>query len=162
MCHQSVGLIARALEAAGLPTVCLTSAWSITAAVNPPRAAFVDYPLGHTAGKAFDPEGQRRVVRGALDVLVAAKEPGTIVDLGERWGSDEWRAHPLTGGRAGAGREGASGAGGGGAGGDAGGGGDGRTPRLDTPQYQNEEDARLAADRLGEDVACRACAVFDG
>jgi hypothetical protein len=158
VCHQSVGLIARAIEAAGIPTVCLTSAWSITAAVWPPRAAFVDHPLGHTAGKPFDPEGQRRIVCGALEVLVDAREPGKIVDLGERWGSDEWREHPLTGGRGGGG----SGRAADGAGGASAGAGDGRTPRFETPQYQTEEDARLAAARLGEEVACRACAVFDG
>ena len=148
MCHQSVGLISRVLEAAGIPTVTLTSAWSITAAVNPPRAAFVDHPLGHTSGKPFDREGQRRIVRGALAVLADARAPGTIVDLGERWGSDEWRRHPLSGGGAGRGA--------------VGGGADSRTARFDTPQYQDEADGRAAAARLGEDVACAACAVFDG
>jgi NAD(P)-dependent dehydrogenase (short-subunit alcohol dehydrogenase family) len=44
------------LEAAGVPTICLTAAHSITASVNPPRAAFVDLPLGNTAGRPNDPE----------------------------------------------------------------------------------------------------------
>lgn len=139
MCHQSVGLIARALEAAGIPTVSLTSAWSITAGVNPPRAAFVDYPLGHTSGQPFDVVNQCRIVSAALRLLVEATEPGTMVDLGEQWGSDDWRADPLGNGR-----------------------NDSRTPRLETPQYQTADDARLTAERLGEEVACAACAVFDG
>jgi hypothetical protein len=146
VCHQSVGLISRALEAAGIPTVSLTSAWSITASVNPSRAAFVDHPLGHTSGKPFDGEGQRRIVSAALRLLAEAPVPGTLVDLGEQWGSDDWRADPMGGGR---GR------------GDSAAGGDSRTPRRDTPQYQTDDDARLAAARLGEDVACAACTVFD-
>ena len=47
----------------------LTSALSITASVNPPRAVFVDYPLGHTAGKPDDVESQDAIVRAALDQL---------------------------------------------------------------------------------------------
>lgn len=106
--------------------------------------------MGHTSGKAFDHEGQHRIVSAALNVLVTATEPGTIVDLGERWGDDAWRANPLGGGRS----QGGTSAGGGAA--------DSRTARFDTPVYQSEEDRLLAVARLGEDVACRACAVFDG
>ena len=156
MCHQSVGLIARTLEAAGVPTTSLTSAWSITAAVNPPRAAFVDHPLGRTAGKPHDPVGQRRIVGAALALLESATEPGRIVDLGERWGDDSWRSDPLGGGKSSAAVSGSSGPG------SSGGTADSRTARHATPQYQSAEDARRAAERLGEDVACVACAVFDG
>ncbi|HCG69701.1 MAG TPA: glycine reductase, partial [Gammaproteobacteria bacterium] len=49
---QSVGLIARALEAAGIATICLSSARSITESVGAPRAVYLDYPLGQTAGRA--------------------------------------------------------------------------------------------------------------
>lgn len=131
----------------------LTSAWSITRSVHPPRAAFVDFPLGHTSGRADDPVGQHRLMSEALAAFAAIEEPGTIVDLGEDWGDDGWRVNPLGGG--GGGGTGRGGGRGGAAGGDT------RTERHDTPQYQSEDDARLAADRLGEDVACRACAVFD-
>ena len=94
--------------------------------------------------------GQRRIVEGALRLLETATEPGTIVDLGERWGDDAWRANPLSGGSAGSGT------------GSGSGGGDSRTARHETPQYQTPDDARRAAERLGEEVACVACAVFDG
>ena len=43
MCHQSVGLIARNAEAAGIPTLSMGSALDIMQAVNPPRAAFLDF-----------------------------------------------------------------------------------------------------------------------
>ena len=50
-----MGLIARQIEAVGIPTLSMTSALSITRAVHPPRGAFLDYPLGHTTGKANEP-----------------------------------------------------------------------------------------------------------
>jgi len=43
-----VGLIARALEEKGIPTVSLSSAYDLTTLVKPPRTFFVNYPLGHT------------------------------------------------------------------------------------------------------------------
>ena len=52
-----------------MPTLSMTSAWSITAAVWPPRAAFVDHPLGHTTGRAGDPAGQRAIVEADAVVV---------------------------------------------------------------------------------------------
>ncbi len=150
MCHQSVGLIARTIEAAGLPTLSLSSAWSITAAAGAPRGAFVNYPLGHTAGQAYDPAGQNQLLRDALHCFNTITTPGAIVDLGRDWGEQSWRAHPL----AGAARTAPPAA----PGSD---GGDSRTERFDTPQYQSDEDRRAAEDRLGPEVACRACVGFD-
>lgn len=146
MCHQSVGLIAREIEAAGIPTLSMTSAWSITAAVRPPRAAFVDFPLGHTTGKANDPEGQRAIVTAALAAFETVTEAGTIVDLGCAWGDDAWRANPLLAGSGG---------------GSGGGSGDARGERHDTPQYQSDDDRRRAEARVGVDAANRACDSFD-
>ena len=40
-----------AVEAAGISTVSMSNARSITAAANPPRAVYLDYPLGQTAGR---------------------------------------------------------------------------------------------------------------
>ena len=51
-----MGLIARAIEAEGIPTLSVTSARDITRAVWPPRAAYLDYPLGHTSGRPHEPE----------------------------------------------------------------------------------------------------------
>jgi hypothetical protein len=146
VCHQSVGLIAREIEAAGIPTLSLTSAWSITAAVRPPRAAFVDHPLGRTSGRAGDPEGQRTILASALATFETLDEPGTIVDLGCLWGDDEWRARPLSTGDGGSGRSGER--------------GDARGQRHPTPQYQTDDDRRLAEARLGE-AALLPCDVFD-
>jgi D-proline reductase (dithiol) PrdB len=92
VCHQSVGLIARHLEANGIPTMCLGSAHDILAAGRPPRATFVDYPLGHTSGKPFDPADQLGIVREALRGLETATEPGKIRLLPNQWdASGEWK-----------------------------------------------------------------------
>ncbi len=80
-----MGLIARVVEAAGIPTLCMTSALDITRAVNPPRAVFVNFPLGHQTGKPHDPDLQRRIVRDAMRAFAAITRPGTIVELPYVW-----------------------------------------------------------------------------
>jgi len=47
----------------------MTSALDITRAVNPPRAVFVNFPLGHQTGKPHQPELQRAIVRDAMRAL---------------------------------------------------------------------------------------------
>ena len=82
-----MGLIAREIEAAGVPTISMTSAWDITAAIVPPRSVFVHYPLGHTTGRPNDPDGQRAIVRAALRAGYDASR-GEIVPLPFRWSGD--------------------------------------------------------------------------
>lgn len=112
----------------------------------------MDYPLGRTAGKPKDPIDQDHVVRAALQVLSEASTPGQIAVIDTTWGQDDWRAHPLGGGGGSAGSDGRD---------SSGSQSDARTERLDTPQYQNPEDARNAALRHGEDISCAACVGFD-
>ena len=120
MCHQSVGLIAREAEAAGMPTLCMASALDIIKSVNPPRATFLDYPLGHTTGKPHEPELQREILRQALDALTSLTVPGVVKTLPFRWSEDEiWKETAQRGP-------------------------DDRLPRYDTPQYQYEADRRQA------------------
>lgn len=92
-----MGLIAREIEAAGVPTLCMTSAWDITAAVRPPRAAYYHAPLGHQTGAAGDPEGQCTVVRAALEAAATMQGPGTIVRLDVTWpGAPGWERDAYT------------------------------------------------------------------
>ena len=99
MCHQSVGLIARVVEAAGIPTLCMTSALDITRAVNPPRAVFVNFPLGHQTGKPHQPDQQRAIVRDALRAFETIARPGTIVELPYVWDPNDrdWETTDYTG-----------------------------------------------------------------
>jgi hypothetical protein len=91
VCHQSVGLIAREVEAAGIPTLCMTSAYDITQAVNPPRAVFLNYPLGHQTGKPDDSANQRAIVLAALNAFETISKPGTIVELPYVWDANDRR-----------------------------------------------------------------------
>jgi hypothetical protein len=105
----------------------MTSALDITRSVNPPRAAFLDYPLGHTTGKPGEPELQFAILRDALAALETLAEPGLVEMLPFRWSEDEaWKKTAFAGG-------------------------DDRLPRHDSPQYQCEEDRRLA------DESCAVC-----
>ena len=67
----------------------MTSAYDITQAVNPPRAVFVNYPLGHQTGKPDDPENQRAIVRDALSAFETISKPGTIVELPYVWDAND-------------------------------------------------------------------------
>jgi len=147
VCHQTVGLIARQLEQAGIPTVCLTSARDITRSVNPPRSVFLDYPLGHTSGRAHEPELNLAIVGRALQAFDELTEPGSMVHLQHHWAeSDDWKDDVMRPGPAGDGDSAAM--------------EDDRVERLDTPQYQSQADAE-AAEATHADVDCLVCAGID-
>jgi D-proline reductase (dithiol) PrdB len=57
------------IEAAGIPTVSITLLREITERVAPPRALFVDRPLGFPLGRAHDEPLQRRILVSALEML---------------------------------------------------------------------------------------------
>jgi D-proline reductase (dithiol) PrdB len=65
-CHQATAVLARALEAGGLPTLMLSTLRDISEAYQPPRTALVDYPIGAPCGCVGDPEHQRATLRAAL------------------------------------------------------------------------------------------------
>lgn len=88
MDHQTVGLMARETERAGIPTIVIGSARDILSQVKPPRSVFVDFPLGHQTGRPFHPGSQRAILKDALSALEAIQEPGTIIDLPYRWGAE--------------------------------------------------------------------------
>jgi D-proline reductase (dithiol) PrdB len=92
-----VGLVARVLEREGLTTVSLTSAIDITERLRPPRAAFLNFPLGNATGRPHDAEGQRRVLRGVLGLAETARKPGAIVELLERWPEPDWEQETIRG-----------------------------------------------------------------
>lgn len=133
MCHQSVGLISRTLEAAGYPTLGFSSALSITRRVNPPRVAFLDVPLGHTTGPPNDADIQRRILTDGLTTGRALDKPG-VVELPYRWCDDDWKRDGLSWSRKrqAAGTSGQPG-------------GDTRTARSSEPQYQSDADREAAA-----------------
>jgi D-proline reductase (dithiol) PrdB len=86
-----VGLIARAVESEGIPTVVVSIARDLTAAVGTPRAIFLRWPLGHPLGEPHKPLQQRNVIFAALQQLVEAEQGGVIVDLPWRWRREEYQ-----------------------------------------------------------------------
>jgi len=80
-----VGLVCRAVEEAGIPTVCVSTGRDITALVRPPRSYFVNAPMGNPFGAAGDADTQRRILRAALTLVAEAGEPGLIVDDPMQW-----------------------------------------------------------------------------
>ncbi len=84
LCHQSVGLAARAIEHAGIPTITLAVDRPAIERVRPPRAGYYAGQLGSVAGKPNYPQHQRRVLDEALRWLEPMGEPGNrklVVEL---------------------------------------------------------------------------------
>lgn len=107
-----------------MPTLVIGSALDIMQAGRPPRGVFVDYPLGHTAGRPFDPDNQRAIIRDALLAFESITTPGEIKHLDYRWSdSDDWKTKETDSSS-----------------------GDTRAPRDVSPQYQTASD-RIAAEQ---------------
>jgi len=92
VCHQTMSLLARELEAAGIATLILGAAKDIVEHVGAPRLLFSDLPLGHAAGLPHDRASQDFTLELALRVLEAAPAARTTVQSPLRWpGGDAWR-----------------------------------------------------------------------
>jgi len=76
LCHQSVGLLARAIELAGIPTMTLAVVRDVIESVRPPRAAFYAGDVGSVAGKPNWPEHQRRILDEALRLIEPMDQVG--------------------------------------------------------------------------------------
>ena len=88
MCHQTVSLVSRHLEANGLPTVIMGCAKDIVELCGVPRFVFSDFPLGNSAGRPFDAESQAATLELALRVLESAPAGRTTVQSPQRWRDD--------------------------------------------------------------------------
>ena len=80
-----MGLVQRAIEACGIPTIGITLQKEVTRKVKPPRALYLRYPFGHPMGEAFATAQQRTILVDALTALETLTEPGQIVEPGYRW-----------------------------------------------------------------------------
>jgi hypothetical protein len=88
VCHQTVSLVARHLEAGGIPTVIMGCAKDIVESCGVPRFLFSDFPLGNSAGRPFDADSQARTLELALRVLETAPAARTTVQSPLRWRDD--------------------------------------------------------------------------
>jgi hypothetical protein len=83
-----VSLVARHLEADGLPTVIMGCAKDIVEHCGVPRFLFSDFPLGNSAGRPHDTESQAVTLELALRVLETAPAARTTVQSPLRWHED--------------------------------------------------------------------------
>ncbi|RMG74010.1 MAG: hypothetical protein D6710_02320 [Nitrospirae bacterium] len=72
-------MIQRRIEEAGIPTVSITLSRELTEAVRPPRALYLNWPLGHSLGRPFYREQQMTILMELLIALYTVKEPGEIL-----------------------------------------------------------------------------------
>jgi D-proline reductase (dithiol) PrdB len=84
LCHQTLGIIARVIEASGIPTMCLSVDPGVMDNVRPPRTAYYKGELGAVVGKPGYGEYQLRILDEALRWTETFDQPGSrklAVDL---------------------------------------------------------------------------------
>jgi hypothetical protein len=92
VCHQSVSLVARLLEANGIATVVMGCAKDIVEYVGVPRLVFSDFPLGNAAGRPGDLNSQEATLELALALLDAAPAARTTVQSPLVWSRNpDWK-----------------------------------------------------------------------
>ncbi len=91
-----MGLVARQIEAAGIPTVTLNMIWVYQRIVGMPRVAAIEHPFGRPFGDVGDAATQRAVLEAALAFAVEARTPGEIRHLPFVWHEDpaDTKWHP--------------------------------------------------------------------
>ena len=92
VCHQTMSLAARHLEANGIATVVMGCAKDIVEHCGVPRLLFSDFPLGNAAGKPRDRASQELTLELALRTLESAPAARTTVQSPLCWSeSSEWK-----------------------------------------------------------------------
>jgi D-proline reductase (dithiol) PrdB len=84
LCHQTLGILARAIETSGIPTMMLSVDPGMSDRVRPPRTAYYMGDLGSVAGKPHWREYQLRILDEALRWIETFDQPGSrklAVDL---------------------------------------------------------------------------------
>lgn len=91
-----MGLVARKIEEAGIPTVTLNMIWVYQQLVGMPRVAAIEHPFGRPFGDVDDVTRQREVLMASLALAGEADRPGHVEQLPFRWQEDpkDTRWHP--------------------------------------------------------------------
>jgi hypothetical protein len=88
-----VPVLARRIEAAGIPTCVVTMMPQTASELLTPRVVGVEFPFGHPFGRPGDRDVQRRVLTTALQVLAGADQPQTRVDIDLEWPEPRGQAY---------------------------------------------------------------------
>ena len=81
-------VLARTIQAAGIPTVTLTMMPDLASKTRVSRVLGVEFPFGQAFGMVDDLDMQREVAEAALRLLEQALEPETRRDLELEWPID--------------------------------------------------------------------------
>ncbi len=92
-----MSLIARYLEAHGIPTVVIGTARDIVETCGVPRFLFVDFPLGSPCGEPWNVAQQGEIFEMALELLESAQAPRATREAGLAWSKgEEWKSLVFT------------------------------------------------------------------
>ena len=91
-CHQTVGLLARELEAVGISTILIGVSPEAIEKVVPPRTLLLHFPLGHLLGEPGNRVQQLTILQDALAALASAETPGAVIALPYRWRREDYTA----------------------------------------------------------------------
>lgn len=80
-----MGLVCRLLEEHGIATVYVATGRDLTALIKPPRALFVNHPMGNNFGRAGDAATQTDILRSALAMIHSAEHGGELIDYPTTW-----------------------------------------------------------------------------
>ncbi len=86
-----MGLIAREVERAGIPTVTLSVVREASVRTPAPRNVFVPFRLGQIFGEPGADVQQRAVLMDALTAFADVSAPGAVLDLPYRWKRSVYR-----------------------------------------------------------------------
>ena len=87
-----MSLVARHLEANGIPTVMFGTAKDIVEHCGVARFVFLDFPLGNSCGRSFDAEHQHQILELGLQLFENATAPRTTVQAPDIWSDDDtWK-----------------------------------------------------------------------
>lgn len=86
-----MSLVARYLEAQGIPTVIIGSARDIVEECGAARFVFTDLPLGNPCGPPNDPEAHDQTIGLALRLLDSGLGPRVTVQSPLQWADQRWR-----------------------------------------------------------------------
>jgi len=78
VCHQTVSLVARGLEAAGIATALVSVMPPLSGAARPPRQLIRRLNIGATVGRPNDVESQLGTLRRMIALIEQAESHGVV------------------------------------------------------------------------------------
>ncbi len=75
LCHQTLGIVARAIEQRGIPTMLISVDRSITDRIRAPRTAYYDGEFGSVAGKPNWKQHQHRILDESIRWIETLDQP---------------------------------------------------------------------------------------